>query len=85
MGDLLVEGTEVAPGVFAPESGQVVDIKNAAAASGGESSLSNKNQVITPLYQIAVFYLQHSTRADSIRTTNAGSKFVFWRQKGMGK
>ncbi|MBD2531373.1 DNA-directed RNA polymerase subunit beta'' [Nostoc flagelliforme FACHB-838] len=47
VGDLLVEGTEVAPGVFAPESGQVVDIKNAAAASGGESALSNKNFVIT--------------------------------------
>ncbi|OYD90765.1 DNA-directed RNA polymerase subunit beta'' [Nostoc sp. 'Peltigera membranacea cyanobiont' 213] len=47
VGDLLVEGTEVAPGVFAPESGQVVDIKNAAAASGGESSLSTKNYVVT--------------------------------------
>ncbi|QLE48638.1 DNA-directed RNA polymerase subunit beta'' [Nostoc sp. C057] len=47
VGDLLVEGTEVAPGVFAPESGQVVDIKNAAAASGGESALSTKNYVIT--------------------------------------
>ncbi len=46
VGDLLVEGTEVAPGVFAPESGQVVDIKN-AAASGGESALSTKNYVIT--------------------------------------
>ena len=47
VGELLVEGTEVAPGVFAPESGQVVDIKSAAAASGGESALSNKNYVIT--------------------------------------
>ncbi|MBN3957744.1 DNA-directed RNA polymerase subunit beta'' [Nostoc sp. NMS8] len=47
VGDLLVEGAEVAPGVFAPESGQVVDIKSAAAASGGESALSNKNYVIT--------------------------------------
>lgn len=47
VGDLLVEGTEVAPGVFAPESGQVVDIKSAAAASGGESALSTKNYVIT--------------------------------------
>lgn len=47
VGDLLVEGTEVAPGVFAPESGQVVDIKNAAAASGGESALSTKNYVVT--------------------------------------
>ncbi|MHC5734340.1 DNA-directed RNA polymerase subunit beta'' [Nostoc sp.] len=47
VGDLLVEGAEVAPGVFAPESGQVVDIKSAAAASAGESALSNKNYVIT--------------------------------------
>ncbi|MHC5777631.1 DNA-directed RNA polymerase subunit beta'' [Nostoc sp.] len=47
VGDLLVEGTEVAPGVFAPESGQVVDIKTATAASGEESALSTKNYVIT--------------------------------------
>ncbi|MBE8997206.1 MULTISPECIES: DNA-directed RNA polymerase subunit beta'' [unclassified Nostoc] len=47
VGDLLVEGTELAPGVFAPESGQVVDIKSAAAASGGESALSTKNYVVT--------------------------------------
>ncbi|WP_375498044.1 DNA-directed RNA polymerase subunit beta'' [uncultured Nostoc sp.] len=47
VGDLLVEGTEVAPGVFAPESGQVVDIKSAAAASDGESALSTKNYVVT--------------------------------------
>ncbi|MBD0385071.1 MAG: DNA-directed RNA polymerase subunit beta'' [Nostoc sp. C3-bin3] len=47
VGDLLVEGTEIAPGVFAPESGQVVDIKNAAAASGEESALSTKNYVVT--------------------------------------
>ncbi|MEH2393514.1 MAG: DNA-directed RNA polymerase subunit beta'' [Nostoc sp.] len=47
VGDLLVEGTEVAAGVFAPESGQVVDIKSVAAASGEESALSTKNYVIT--------------------------------------
>ncbi|MEH1864934.1 MAG: DNA-directed RNA polymerase subunit beta'' [Nostoc sp.] len=47
VGDLLVEGTEIAAGVFAPESGQVVDIKSAAAASGGESALSTKNYVVT--------------------------------------
>ncbi|WP_375473429.1 DNA-directed RNA polymerase subunit beta'' [uncultured Nostoc sp.] len=47
VGDLLVEGTEVAPGVFAQESGQVVDIKSVAAASGEESALSTKNYVIT--------------------------------------
>ncbi|BAZ29197.1 DNA-directed RNA polymerase, beta'' subunit rpoC2 [Cylindrospermum sp. NIES-4074] len=33
-GDLLVEGAEIAPGVFAPESGQVVEVKKA----GGELS-----------------------------------------------
>ncbi|MEH2468030.1 DNA-directed RNA polymerase subunit beta'' [Nostoc sp.] len=47
VGDLLVEGTEVAAGAFAPESGQVVDIKSATAASDGESALSTKNYVIT--------------------------------------
>ncbi|MEH2140734.1 DNA-directed RNA polymerase subunit beta'' [Nostoc sp.] len=47
VGDLLVEGTEVAAGAFAPESGQVVDIKSTAAASGEESALSTKNYVIT--------------------------------------
>ncbi|MBD2728778.1 DNA-directed RNA polymerase subunit beta'' [Nostoc sp. FACHB-892] len=47
VGDLLVEGAEIAPGVFAPESGQVVDIKNAAAASGEESALSTKNYVVS--------------------------------------
>ncbi len=47
VGDLLVEGAEVAPGVFAQESGQVVDIKSATAASGGESALSSKNYAIT--------------------------------------
>lgn len=47
VGDLLVEGAEVAPGIFAPESGQVVDVKSVAAASGGDSALSTKNYVIT--------------------------------------
>ncbi|NDJ21250.1 DNA-directed RNA polymerase subunit beta'' [Nostoc sp. B(2019)] len=48
VGDLLVEGTEVAPGVFAVESGQVVDVKNAPAASAaGESALSTKEYAIT--------------------------------------
>ncbi|MBW4453435.1 MAG: DNA-directed RNA polymerase subunit beta'' [Nostoc indistinguendum CM1-VF10] len=47
VGDLLVEGAEIAPGVFAPESGQVVDIKNATAASGEESALSTKNYVVS--------------------------------------
>ncbi|MCC5653560.1 DNA-directed RNA polymerase subunit beta'' [Nostoc sp. XA013] len=47
VGDMVVEGAEIAPGVFAPESGQVVDIKNAAAASGEESALSTKNYVVS--------------------------------------
>ncbi|MEH2160185.1 MAG: DNA-directed RNA polymerase subunit beta'' [Nostoc sp.] len=47
VGDLIVEGTEIAPGVFAQESGQVVDIKNAPAASGSDSALSTKNYAIT--------------------------------------
>ncbi|MCW5315348.1 DNA-directed RNA polymerase subunit beta'' [Nostoc sp. KVJ3] len=47
VGDLLVEGTEIAPGVFAQESGQVVDIKNAPATPGGDSALSTKNYAIT--------------------------------------
>ncbi|BAZ79914.1 DNA-directed RNA polymerase subunit beta' [Sphaerospermopsis kisseleviana CS-549] len=37
-GDLLVEGTEIAPGVLAPESGQVISIK--ASDSKGDSSQS---------------------------------------------
>ncbi|MBC5795810.1 DNA-directed RNA polymerase subunit beta' [Sphaerospermopsis sp. LEGE 00249] len=37
-GDLLVEGTEIAPGVLAPESGQVISIK--AGDSKGDSSQS---------------------------------------------
>jgi DNA-directed RNA polymerase subunit beta' len=47
VGDLLVEGTEIAPGVFAQESGQVVDIKNASAAPGSDSALSTKNYAVT--------------------------------------
>ncbi|MEH2349410.1 MAG: DNA-directed RNA polymerase subunit beta'' [Nostoc sp.] len=47
VGDLLVEGTEIAPGVFAQESGQVVDIKNAPATPGSDSALSTKNYAIT--------------------------------------
>ncbi len=41
VGNLLVEGKEIAPGVFSTESGQVVDIKNITARSAtGESALS---------------------------------------------
>ena len=31
-GDLVVEGAEIAPGVFAEESGQVVEVKKAGAS-----------------------------------------------------
>ncbi|MBW4645149.1 MAG: DNA-directed RNA polymerase subunit beta'' [Goleter apudmare HA4340-LM2] len=49
VGTLLVEGTEIAPGVFAEESGQVVEIKNTTASSAtGESALS------TPQYTVKI-------------------------------
>ncbi|MBU7581768.1 MAG: DNA-directed RNA polymerase subunit beta'' [Nostoc sp. TH1S01] len=48
VGDLLVEGAEIAPGVFAEESGEVVEVKNAApAATGDESALSTQNYTVT--------------------------------------
>ncbi|OUL22010.1 DNA-directed RNA polymerase subunit beta'' [Nostoc sp. 106C] len=47
-GDLLVEGAEIAPGVFAPESGQVINVKNtAAAAVTGESALSTQKYSVS--------------------------------------
>lgn len=48
-GDLVVAGTEIAPGVLAEESGQVVSVKNAAAAAAAASStaLSTQNYAIT--------------------------------------
>jgi DNA-directed RNA polymerase subunit beta' len=47
-GDLLVEGTEIAPGVFTEESGQVVKLQNlTASAAGADSALSNHNYAIT--------------------------------------
>ncbi|MHC5859064.1 DNA-directed RNA polymerase subunit beta'' [Nostoc sp.] len=55
VGDLLVEGAEVASGVFAPESGQVVDVKKLGVKSEElgvnsetpNSSLQTQNYVIT--------------------------------------
>ncbi|MEH2243077.1 DNA-directed RNA polymerase subunit beta'' [Nostoc sp.] len=55
VGDLLVEGTEVAPGVFAQESGQVVDVKKLGVKSEelgvnsetSNSSLQTQNYAIT--------------------------------------
>ncbi len=47
-GDLLVEGAEIASGVFAPESGQVINVKNtAAAAVTGESALSTQKYSVS--------------------------------------
>ncbi|BAY34251.1 DNA-directed RNA polymerase subunit beta' [Nostoc carneum NIES-2107] len=46
-GDLLVEGAEIAPGIFAPESGQVLNVRNtAASAAAGASALSTQNYSI---------------------------------------
>ncbi|MEH1836913.1 MAG: DNA-directed RNA polymerase subunit beta'' [Nostoc sp.] len=55
VGDLLVEGTEVAPGVFAQESGQVVDVKKLGVKSEElgvnsetpNSSLQTQNYAVT--------------------------------------
>jgi DNA-directed RNA polymerase subunit beta' len=48
VGDLLVEGAEIAPGVRVPESGQVIDIQNTAASSAaGESALSTQNYSVS--------------------------------------
>ncbi|BAY65920.1 DNA-directed RNA polymerase subunit beta' [Calothrix brevissima NIES-22] len=47
-GDLIVAGTEIAPGVFSEESGQVVGIKNAAAtATTQDSALSTQNYTVS--------------------------------------
>lgn len=47
-GDLLVEGAEIAPGVVAEESGQVVDVKhNTAASTDQDSALSTNNYTVT--------------------------------------
>ena len=37
-GDLVVEGSAIAPGVFAPESGQVISVSNSAESGSGSSS-----------------------------------------------
>jgi len=47
-GDLLVEGAEIAPGVFAEESGQVVEVKTAANTSTTQdAALSTQNYCVT--------------------------------------
>ncbi|QLE57572.1 DNA-directed RNA polymerase subunit beta'' [Nostoc sp. TCL26-01] len=47
-GDLVVSGAEIAPGVLAEESGQVVAVKNAPeTATAQDSALSTKNYAIT--------------------------------------
>ncbi|HYW21464.1 MAG TPA: DNA-directed RNA polymerase subunit beta'' [Nodularia sp. (in: cyanobacteria)] len=47
-GDLLVEGAEIAPGIFAPESGQVLEVINntGATVAGGESALTAQEYAI---------------------------------------
>ncbi len=47
-GDLLVEGTEITPGIFAEESGQVVEVKAAANNSTTQdAALSTQNYSVT--------------------------------------
>ncbi|GAB1537508.1 hypothetical protein NUACC21_01530 [Scytonema sp. NUACC21] len=47
-GELVVEGAEIAPGVFAEESGQVIQVKNIAAeGAAAESALSTQNYTVT--------------------------------------
>lgn len=47
VGDLIVDGFELAPGVFAPESGEVVSTGNETArGSGGDSALAAQNYEI---------------------------------------
>ncbi|NRB07674.1 MAG: DNA-directed RNA polymerase subunit beta'' [Richelia sp.] len=47
-GDLLVEGIEIAPGQFASESGQVIEIKKPGASStSDDSALATENYTIT--------------------------------------
>jgi DNA-directed RNA polymerase subunit beta' len=46
-GDLVVEGMEIAPGVFAPESGQVTKVASKANSSGDASGLATSGYEIT--------------------------------------
>ncbi|QXE24456.1 DNA-directed RNA polymerase subunit beta' [Richelia sinica FACHB-800] len=50
-GDLVVEGTPIATGVFAAESGQIVEVKKGAGAQGssGESALTAANSYTVTL------------------------------------
>ncbi|MBE9207895.1 DNA-directed RNA polymerase subunit beta'' [Nostoc sp. LEGE 06077] len=48
VGDLMVEGAEITPGVFAEVSGEIVEVKNSApAAAGEESALSTQKYTVT--------------------------------------
>jgi DNA-directed RNA polymerase subunit beta' len=42
-GDLLVEGSEIAPGVFAPLSGQVLDVKKGVGDEGDKGAISSSS------------------------------------------
>ncbi|MEM7578923.1 MAG: DNA-directed RNA polymerase subunit beta'' [Cyanobacteria bacterium P01_A01_bin.80] len=46
-GDLLVEGSEIAAGVFVEESGQVIDIRNNTASGTDGSALANQEFIVT--------------------------------------
>lgn len=47
-GDLIVAGTELAPGIFAEESGQIVGVKNAGeSTTTQDAALSTQNYAVT--------------------------------------
>jgi DNA-directed RNA polymerase subunit beta' len=46
VGDLIVEGSLVAPGVITPESGEVLSVGNEARAASGDSALAAQNHEI---------------------------------------
>ncbi|QSJ19567.1 DNA-directed RNA polymerase subunit beta'' [Nostoc sp. UHCC 0702] len=53
-GDLVVEGQEIAPGVFTEESGQVVEVKKAGGAGGAGGDSSSTSLVSSASYNITI-------------------------------
>ncbi|MBD2294744.1 DNA-directed RNA polymerase subunit beta' [Anabaena sphaerica FACHB-251] len=53
-GDLLVEGTEIAPGVLAPESGQVVSVRGEGVGSRGSGAGQEESALSTTPYAVTV-------------------------------
>jgi DNA-directed RNA polymerase subunit beta' len=47
-GDLIVEGTEIAPGIFAEESGQVIQVKGPGGDKGQDTGASSSTPSLTP-------------------------------------